>query len=200
MNPRHVIILRHGETAMSAAGLYASYTDTPLSMRGRETASAWSHCLGGVIGLHSPMVRAADTAELAGLRSEICGDLVEWNLGSLEGQSSEAYRQSHPDWMLFRDGAPGGEMPHEALARASRVRELARELAHDTIVLVGHGQFSKTLASHYLGLPLGTAARLSWGPGRAAVFSWRQSLHDYVLAGWNRPPPAAISELVGGNS
>lgn len=192
-------MMRHGQTAMSVAGTYTSYTDVVLSERGQSSARQWAPFLLEVKGFHSPLVRASETATLAGLDSVACAEMTEWNLGELEGQSSEEYRLAHPDWTLFRHGAPGGETPREVLTRADQVIDAVADLDEDVVVLVGHGQFSKTLATRYLDLPLSAAVRMSWGPARAAVFSWRVSLGDYALAGWNRTP-APISELLEENS
>lgn len=183
---------------MSVAGVYASRTDVGLSEQGRATAGAWSS-LTGVTGLHSPLRRAAATAELARLSSSVLEDLTEWDLGTLEGRNSEDYRQQNPQWNLFRDGAPSGEQPEDAIARADRVLAHASQVDAEVVVLVGHGQFSKTLATRVLGLPLATATRMVWGPGRAALFSWRHSISDYALAGWNRTP-APLDQLLEGNS
>lgn len=196
---RHLILLRHGETALSAAGVYAGNSDTSLTGEGRQQASAWFVGLNGIGGFHSPLARAAQTASLAGLDSVPDEQLTEWNLGALEGRSAEGFRSDHPEWSLFRDGAPGGESPNQVLIRADEVIARAASQQNDVTVLVGHGQFSKALATRLLHLPLKAAVRLAWGPGRAAVFSWRTSLGDYALAGWNRTP-APLSELIEGNA
>lgn len=198
MSPQHLLILRHGQTTMSTAGVYASSTDVELSERGRASAGDWS-VLAGARGLHSPLRRSAATAELAGLDSELLDDLTEWDLGDLEGRVSEEYRQQHPGWNLFRDGAPRGEHPADAVQRADRVLHHVSQMDERVVVLVGHGQFSKTLATRVLGLPLDTATKMAWGPCRAALFSWRNSINDYALAGWNRTP-APLEELLEGNN
>lgn len=185
---------------MSAAGMYCSYTDPPLTNCGRSAARAWCTALAGVTGLHSPRGRTSETASLAGLNSSVCDELIEWDLGFLEGEPAEPYRQLNRDWMLFRDGAPGGEAPEHVLARALHVRAMVLGLSDEVVALVSHGQFAKTLATQILGLPIEFASKLSWGPGRAAVFSWRSSLNDYVLDGWNSKPTSDLNQLLSGNS
>lgn len=199
MSAQHLLILRHGHTAMSVSGVYAGSTDVPLDSEGREAAGSWRETLTGAPGFHSPLTRAAETAELADLGSSVLDELREWDLGELEGLPAEKYRRANPTWSLFRDGAPGGESPREVTLRAGRVLDAVREVDETLLVLVGHGQFSKALAAVLLDLPLTAATRFIWGPARAALFSWRPSAGGYALAGWNRTP-SSLEDLLEGNS
>jgi broad specificity phosphatase PhoE len=45
------------------------------------------------------------------LAAEVDRDLLEWHYGSCEGRTSVDIHAERPDWLLFRDGCPGGEMP-----------------------------------------------------------------------------------------
>jgi broad specificity phosphatase PhoE len=48
-------------------------------------------------------------------------DLLEWNYGNYDGRTSVDTHAERPDWLLFRDGCPGGEMrPHLHYLRESR--------------------------------------------------------------------------------
>lgn len=184
---------------MSVSGVYAGRTDVPLDATGRAAASSWARALADVPGLHSPLLRASETAKLAELDSVELPALREWDLGELEGVHAETYRQAHPAWNLFSDGAPGGESPIQIADRALRVIERARDSDRSVVTLVGHGQFSKAIAATLLDLPLAAATRFTWGPARAAVFTWRSSAQGYALAGWNRTP-STLKDLVEGNS
>ena len=199
MTVQHIVLLRHGETELSRTGVYSSRTNVPLSQSGRAAAAAWLPHTRGLPGFHSPLQRASETATLAGVNSGSLDDLSEWDLGELEGLPAEGYRQANPDWSLFRHGAPGGETPVSVQERAQRVLNRIVEVEAPAVVLVGHGQFSKMLATQLLDLPITTASRLAWGPARAAVFSWRASLSGYALAGWNRTP-SPLAQLLEGNS
>jgi broad specificity phosphatase PhoE len=71
----------------------------------------------------SRLKRASLTCELAGFgaAAEVDRDLLEWNYGSYDGRTSADIHAERPDWLLFRDGYPGGEMPAGGAARADRV-------------------------------------------------------------------------------
>ena len=73
--------------------------------------------------LCSPMRRARETCELAGLgeRAIIDPDLVEWNYGKYEGLTPKQIDELAPGWLIFRDGCPGGEAPEQVSVRVDRV-------------------------------------------------------------------------------
>lgn len=197
----HLVVIRHGATTQSSAGLYVGRADPPLDERGREQARAWrpfSEHHAGLYVHHSPLIRAEQTAVLGGFASPAPNELlVEWDLGDLEGAVAEHYRAQHPDWSLFVDGPGGsGEPPEAVAARAeAAVRALYEPLANDDIaVFVSHGQFLKALATVVLGLPLREASALALGPARAGVFT-RRSTGRIALTGWNLPAPAHPAEF-----
>ena len=73
--------------------------------------------------LCSPLQRARQTCELAGLGDEaaIDPDLVEWNYGEYEGLTPKQIQERAPGWLIFRDGCPGGEAPEQVSVRVDRV-------------------------------------------------------------------------------
>jgi broad specificity phosphatase PhoE len=121
-----VYIARHGETAWSLSGQHTGRTDLPLTERGELQARALGERMRGPVFakvLTSPSQRAVRTCALAGLAAvaEIDVDLAEWDYGEYEGRRTAEILTERPDWQLFRDGAPGGEMPEQVGARADRV-------------------------------------------------------------------------------
>lgn len=199
--PEILILLRHGATEESARGLFSGRTDVPLSSRGRAQAVAWEPVLaplaGRITALTSPLVRAAETARLAGLDATVQPDLVEWDLGELEGRPSDEVRRSRPGWSLFTDGPPHGtgESPAAVEARVEHALETLLAVPTSIAIGVAHGQLLRALAVTALGIGMGTGRHLSFGPARAAVLV-RRSTGTLSLAGWNIPPaPGFLDDL-----
>jgi probable phosphoglycerate mutase len=120
-----VYLARHGETAWTLSGQYTGFTDLRLTERGERNARRLEERLRGLTFAKvftSPLQRARRTCELAGFGAvaEIDRELVEWNYCDYEGRHSADVHKERPDWELFRDGAPGGESPTQAAARADR--------------------------------------------------------------------------------
>jgi broad specificity phosphatase PhoE len=151
-----IYLARHGETAWTVTGQHTGLTDIPLTERGERNACRLSQRLNGLTFakmLTSPLQRARRTCELAGFGSfaEVDTDLVEWDYGDYEGQTSAQIIKKCPDWQLFRDGCPGGESPVQVGARADRVIGRVRAL-HGDVLLFSSGHFLRVLAARWLGL------------------------------------------------
>ena len=124
--------IRHGETAWSRSGQHTGTTDIALTDNGRLLAKRMRPVLAAeafALVLCSPMQRARETCELAGLgdKAVIDPDLVEWNYGEYEGLTPKQIEEKAPGWLIFRDGCPGGEAPERVGARVDRV--IARSTA-----------------------------------------------------------------------
>jgi Histidine phosphatase superfamily (branch 1) len=85
-----------------------------------------------------------------GLRA--VADLAEWDYGDYEGQRSVDVRKGRPDWNVFRDGCPRGEMPAQVSDRADRLIAHLRAL-NGNVALFSHGQFGRVLAARWIRLP-----------------------------------------------
>jgi len=185
----HVLLLRHGATAHSASGRYSGRVEYALSEGGMRQAERWRPTLDplrDLVALTSPLSRAVDTASAAGRVDARRDDrLLEWDLGSLEGQEAERFRAADPSWNLFADGVPdgSGESPSGVSARARSVVETVETLDPTVVLLVSHGQFLRALAMEFVGLPLTAARAFSLGPARAGLVTRRGS--RWSMTGWN---------------
>lgn len=155
-----LVLLRHGETAWSAAHRHTGRTDIALTDRGEEQARAAASVLTGLdlsdpLVLTSPRKRAVRTAELAGLpTAHVDDDLVEWDYGDYEGLTTPQIRETAPGWTIFTGAVPGGESLTAVSARADRVLESVESaLRTRDVVLVGHGHFSRVLIARWAEFP-----------------------------------------------
>ena len=109
-----VTLVRHGETAWSAAGRHTGRTDIPLAEAGERKACRVGERLAAKTFdrvFASPLQRAMKTCALAGFgdRAVVDPDLIEWDYGDYEGRTSHDIQSERPGWLIFRDGCPHGE-------------------------------------------------------------------------------------------
>lgn len=151
-----VYLLRHGETEWSLNGRHTGVTDIPLTENGRKLARQLQPILARekfVMVLTSPLQRARDTCELAGLGTlaSVDRDLMEWNYGEYEGLTTDQIRQTRPDWSVFSDGCPGGESPLQVSVRADRIVSRVRTV-DGNVALFSHGHILRVLAARWINL------------------------------------------------
>lgn len=181
-------LVRHGETEWTRERRHTGRTDVPLTAGGEAEARALGRLLAGVrVGrvLSSPLRRALLTARLAGFgeRVETSDALLEWDYGAYEGRTTAQIRQERPDWDLFRDGCPGGEVIGQVAERARPLVAKLREAGEDAM-LFGHGHALRVLAVVWLGAPLDTARHLVLSTGSVSLLG---SEHDWpAILRWNQ--------------
>src|SRR5262249_28177272 len=132
-------------------------TDIPLTDNGRRLAKRMRPVLAAnefALVLCSPMQRAKETCDLAGLRDKavIDPDLIEWNFGEYEELMTKQIQETVPGWLLFRDGCPGGETPEQVGARVDRVIARLRAFDGDT-ALFARGHVLRVFVARWIGLP-----------------------------------------------
>jgi broad specificity phosphatase PhoE len=184
-----VWLIRHGETEWSRSGRHTGLTDLPLTDAGRRAARALVPVLAResfVRVLTSPLERARETCRLAGLgdRAQVDPDLVEWNYGDYEGLTSAEIRDRAPGWLLFRDGAPGGERPDDVSRRVERVIARARA-APGHVAIFAHGHLLRSLAARWLGWPVAAGQHFLLDTATVNVVS---AYHEApAIKRWNAP-------------
>lgn len=179
-----VTLVRHGQTEWSRDHRHTGRTDVPLTAVGREQAIAVGGRLAGRswdLVLTSPLQRARQTAELAGLPAEPIDDLVEWDYGEVEGRTTVAMREEWAGWEIWRDGPPGGESVQAVGRRADRVLDRILGVAGD-VAIVSHGHLLRVLAARWIGLPpergdalaldTATISELGFERERRVIRSW----------------------------
>ena len=184
-----VYLLRHGETEWSLNGRHTGVTDIPLTENGRMAARLLKPILAKVtftLVLTSPLQRARETCELAGLGqfANVEPDLIEWNYGEYEGLTTEQIRSTRPGWSVFRDGCPGGESPEQVGARADRVITKVRTAAGN-VALFGHGHFTRVLAARWINLSANYGENFLLDTATLNVLGYYRESPAFMI--WNAP-------------
>ena len=184
-----VYLARHGETAWSLSGQHTGRTDLPLTERGEQQARGLGQRLRGaspVKVLTSPSQRARRTADLAGFGglAEIDPDLTEWDYGQYEGRRTADILAEQPGWFLFRDGAPGGETPDQAGARADRVIQRVRAIGGN-ILIFSSAHILRVLAARWLGLEAAGGRYFVLGTSSLSILGYEHNLAEPVIRLWN---------------
>lgn len=163
--PTRLLLLRHGQTELSAQRRYSGRGNPALTDLGRRQAGAAAQYLaqrGGIAAVvTSPLQRAYDTAAVAakslGLDVRVDDDLIETDFGNWEGLTFSEATERDPDlhrrWL--RDTSvtpPGGESFDGVHARVRRARDrIVAEYGGTTVLLVSHVTPIKTLLRVALG-------------------------------------------------
>lgn len=186
-SPLQLVLIRHGETEWSRDKRHTGRTDLPLTDHGREEAERAGEMVGGfTFGrvLSSPLSRALETCRLAGLaeRAETRDELLEWDYGKYEGMRTDEIHRTRPDWVLWRDGCPGGEGPADVGARADRLLGELGDTSGDVAVF-GHGHMLRVLAARWLELAPAEGARFVLATATLSVLGTEHDWH--AIRTWN---------------
>lgn len=181
-----IFLVRHGETEWSLSGQHTSRTDLPLLDEGRRRAEAIGAELAGrsfALVVSSPLLRARDTARLAGFPDpEIWDDLHEWNYGEYEGLTTPQIREQRSSWWLWTDGCPDGESPDQIAARADGLLARLRHVDGDVLAFA-HGHILRVLAARWMEMPVTAGARLALSAGAVSGLGYERETQ--VIRRWN---------------
>lgn len=173
-SPTRFLLLRHGETAMSAAKQYSGLSDPALTHHGlwqarraaKYLATSGTLALPGGITtiLSSPLSRTRSTARAAaealGISQQhilVEPGLVEMDFGQWEGKTFTEVRAAYPDQhrRFILDAAtttPGGECQEDVFQRvSSMIRRLLARYQGNTVLLVSHVTPIKAILRYALG-------------------------------------------------
>jgi len=186
---QRVYVVRHGETEWSLSGQHTGVTDIPLTENGRAVARRLKPILAEpsfTLVLSSPLGRARETCELAGLgaRAVLEPDLKEWNYGEYEGLTPKQIHAKAPGWMVFRDGCPGGETPEQVGARVDRVLARVRSAPGD-VALFAHGHVFRVLVARWIGLAPGAGQHFLLDTATLNVLGYYRDSPAVKI--WNAP-------------
>ncbi len=172
--PTRLLLLRHGQTDLSAQHRYSGRGNPALTELGWRQADAVGRYLaqrGGVAAvLSSPLQRCYDTAATAakalGLEVAVDDDLTETDFGAWEGltfaEAAARDPELHQRWL--RDSStrpPGGESFDAVHDRVRRVRDrVIGEHGGTTVLVVSHVTPIKTLLRIALDAGAGVLYRL----------------------------------------
>jgi ribonuclease H / adenosylcobalamin/alpha-ribazole phosphatase len=147
-----LLLLRHGQTALSVQRRYSGRGNPGLTELGRQQADAAARYLAqrGAISavVSSPLQRCYDTAATAakalGMDMTVDDDLIETDFGAWEGltfaEAAERDPELHRRWL--RDTStepPGGESFDHVNQRVCRARDrIVAEYGGTTVLVVSH--------------------------------------------------------------
>ena len=187
MTRAEITLIRHGETDWSRTLRHTGRTDVPLTDAGRNEARSLAARLAEqefTRVLVSPLARALETCELAGLGegAERRDELVELDYGDYEGLTTAHIRETVPGWTVWSHGSPGGETVEDA---GTRVDPIVAELAaaEGDVAVVAHGHLLRILGARWLDQPAAFGARMALATGTLSVLGWEREIR--CLRGWN---------------
>lgn len=185
--PARLFLIRHGATEWSVIRRHTGRTDLPLTDEGVDQVKRLAARLARErfdLVLVSPLIRALETAELAGFgdRAEIEPDLMEWDYGDYDGLTAEEIRRERPGWTPWNGGFPGGESLDELGVRADRVLTRVRQVDGD-VALFGHGHMLRIITARWLEKPPIDGSRYYLTTASLSVLGWERGLS--VIDRWN---------------
>ena len=150
--PTRLLLLRHGQTALSVQRRYSGHGDPELTELGHGQAAGAAARLAQLPAvaavLTSPLRRARSTAELVaaatGAPLQVRPGLIETDFGAWEGltfgEARERYPQEHAEWLLDEHVAPPGGESFAAVGERVRAEQAAilEQFPAATVVVVTH--------------------------------------------------------------
>ncbi|WP_433302317.1 bifunctional RNase H/acid phosphatase [Actinoplanes sp. CA-030573] len=203
-NATRIVLVRHGETALTKQGRYSGRGDVPLSDEGEAQAMAAGGRVAGISRdvtavLSSPLRRCVRTAELiaaevGGVPVTVVDDLIECDFGEWEGLTFAEVQERWPyelnAWLGSTSVAPPGGESFQAVAKRIRgaMATVLKAYAGGVVVVVSHVSPIKLILRdalaasdaflHRLYLDAaGVSTMDAWPDGNIAVRSVNETAH-----------------------
>lgn len=206
-SPRRLIVLRHGETAHNAAGIWQGQLDSPLSARGVEQAAAAARAVaefGPTRVVASDLSRARVTGETVarvdGIPISTDERFREIHAGAWQGLTGEQVRAGYPEDMDrllggedFRRGGHGESVADVAARCRAGVDALLDELgAGECAVIATHGVSGRALAADLVGLDQRTAWIALGGLGNCHWAELVEGRAGWRIQTWNQSAATSL--------
>jgi probable phosphoglycerate mutase len=186
--PTRLLLIRHAETVQNAGGVVQGRADNPLSELGHAQIEALSASLAATslsAVYSSPLGRARTTA-LAVARPHALAvredaDLIEMDIGKMEGLSGAELRRRFPDfltaWFSAEAGStpmPGGESLEQVQARArAALQRIVAAHPGESVAVVSHNFLLLSMLCYVIKLPLSSFRRLRLHVASATIVDAR---------------------------
>lgn len=187
-----IVLVRHGATEWSTSRRHTGRTDIPLTDEGRAQAAALAPVLAGLAPdrvLTSPLVRARETCELAGLggRAEADDRLLEWDYGEAEGRTTAEIREVEPGWSVWTHPIAGAEPLDAVAVRVDGVIADLKAMGDGAVVVVfAHAHLLRILGARWCGFPAAAGQNLVLDPASISVLGREREAP--VIERWNVVP------------
>lgn len=184
-----LLVIRHGQTEWSRDGKHTGRTDIPLTDVGRAEAMDAARTLQGwglSMAYTSPLSRAMETAQIVNPSCGVAidGDLMEWDYGAFEGETTPETRERIPDWSVWTHEITGGETVAEVGERVDRfLARVDREVTTGNAVAFAHGHLLAILIARWCGLPPVEGRRFALATATVSLLGWHRE--DRVIRALN---------------
>ena len=191
-----LLVIRHGQTEWSRDGRHTGRTDVPLTDRGREEARDAARTLRGwhlERAYTSPLSRARETAELVEPTCDLVvdHDLVEWDYGAYEGESTPTTRERIPDWSVWTHEIVDGETVEAVGERADRfLARFEADVPEGNAAVFAHGHLLAVLIARWCGLPAVEGRRFALATATVSLLGHHRE--DRVIRALNHRAGAVL--------
>jgi probable phosphoglycerate mutase len=187
-NQAVLYVIRHGETEWALSKRHTGRTNLPLTERGKQQAQKLQNALKDIrfsAAFTSPLIRAAETARLAGFPDATkTDDLMELDYGKYEGLTMTQIRESVPNWTVWTHPCLDGETLEHAAERSKRL--IAQVSKYEgNVVVFAHGHILRILTATWLNEPPSEGKNFILDTTTISILSHERDIP--AIKQWNAP-------------